>query len=97
MITKLTYTPAEFAELFGKERTWAYRQLYAGKVKAVTEFGRIQIPHSEAQRLLATSGRYEGNPIPRKTRTKKAKTKKARIPLSGRGWTEAIRQRRRPS
>lgn len=33
------YTPAEFAALFGKERTWAYRQLNAGKVQAITELG----------------------------------------------------------
>lgn len=29
---KIAYTLAEFAALFGMERTWAYRLLYAGKI-----------------------------------------------------------------
>jgi hypothetical protein len=57
---KLTYTPAEFAALFGKERTWAYRQLNAGKVHAITELGRTQIPKNEVERLLGEAGRYLG-------------------------------------
>ncbi len=57
---KLTFTPSEFAALFGKERTWAYRQLKAGKVQAITELGRTLIPKSEVDRLLKEAGRYLG-------------------------------------
>ena len=32
---KVALTPTEFAALFGKERTWAYRMMYAGKIVAV--------------------------------------------------------------
>lgn len=60
LMDKVTYTPAEFAEVFGKERTWAYRQLYAGKVKAITKLGRTMIPKSEVDRLLKEAGRYLG-------------------------------------
>lgn len=35
------YSPSEFAELFGKSQTWGYRQIYAGKVNAITEHGRV--------------------------------------------------------
>jgi hypothetical protein len=46
--------------LFGKERTWAYRQLYAGKIEAVTEFGRTLIPHSQVEKIVGKAGRYLG-------------------------------------
>jgi hypothetical protein len=54
------YSPAHFAARFGRSPVWAYRLLYAGKVKAITGFGRILIPHSELERLLATAAIYEG-------------------------------------
>lgn len=57
---KVTYTPTQFAEVFGKERSWAYRQLYAGKVHAITKLGRTLIPKSEVDRLLKEAGRYLG-------------------------------------
>jgi len=60
IMEKLTYTPPEFASLFGKERTWAYRQLKAGKVQAITELGRTLIPKAEVERLLKEAGRYLG-------------------------------------
>ena len=66
---RVTFSPGEFAALFGKFQTWGYRQLYSGKVTAINEFGRLQIPASEVERILATAERYEG--IPKKpTKTK---------------------------
>jgi hypothetical protein len=56
------YSPAQFAALFGKSAVWAYRLLYAGKVKAITGFGRILIPHDELLKLLSTAATYEGQP-----------------------------------
>lgn len=51
-------SPKEFAALFGKSQTWGYRQIYAGKVNAVTEVGRILIPISEIEKILGTASRY---------------------------------------
>ena len=51
-------SPKEFASIFGKSQTWGYRQIYAGKVNAVTEVGRILIPVSEIEKILGTATRY---------------------------------------
>ncbi|MEM7146339.1 MAG: hypothetical protein AAF591_14480 [Verrucomicrobiota bacterium] len=58
MANRITYSPAEFAALFNRERTWAYRQIYAQKVKTITEFGRIMIPAAEVERVLASAHEY---------------------------------------
>ena len=50
----------EFAKLFGKSQTWGYRQIYGGKVKAITEHGRILIPAAEVDAILKTAGVYDG-------------------------------------
>jgi hypothetical protein len=49
---KVVLSPPEFAALFGRHYTWAYRQIKAGRVKVVTETGRILIPRSEVDRIL---------------------------------------------
>jgi hypothetical protein len=51
MSEKKAYTPPEFARLFGRERTWTYRLLYAGKIKGIKDYGRLMIPASEAERI----------------------------------------------
>ena len=60
-LLRVAYSPGEFAALFGKSQTWGYRQIYSGKVKAITEYGRFQIPASEVERILATAERYQGH------------------------------------
>ncbi len=45
------YTPKEFASLYGRAQTWGYRMLYAGRVKAIKDLGRLLIPRSEVERL----------------------------------------------
>jgi hypothetical protein len=57
---RVAFSPGEFAALFGKEQTWGYRQIYAGKVKAISEHGRILIPASEVDRILDKAGTYDG-------------------------------------
>jgi hypothetical protein len=57
---RAAYSPAEFAALCGKSATWAYRRLYAGQLKAITSFGRLLIPRSELDALLATKESYTG-------------------------------------
>ena len=57
---RVAYSPAEFAAMFGKSQTWGYRQIYAGKVKTITQHGRILIPAAEVERILAEAGIYNG-------------------------------------
>jgi hypothetical protein len=63
-VPRIGYTPTEFAALFGRKVTWGYRLLYSGRVKAVTNLGRIMIPHSEAERIMSQPETY--NPKPAK-------------------------------
>lgn len=56
---RAAYSPAEFARSCGKHPSWAYRLLYAGKINAITNFGRILIPASELARILADAKPYE--------------------------------------
>jgi hypothetical protein len=72
MSEKRAYTPAEFAALFGREKTWAYRMLYSGKVNGITDYGRIMIAASEAERISSEGTRYLG----KKKAAKKAAAKK---------------------
>lgn len=68
---RVAFSPGEFAALFGKSQTWGYRQIYAGKVKTLTEYGRILIPAKEVERMLASAGIYNG--------MEKPKAQKARL------------------
>ena len=56
-------SPSEFSQLFGKQKVWGYRQIYKGRVKTITDFGRILIPRSEVERILATAAPYDGKGI----------------------------------
>jgi hypothetical protein len=57
---KVVLTPTELASLFGRHYTWAYRQIYAGKIKVISNLGRIMIPRSEVDRLLQQTEIYSG-------------------------------------
>ena len=46
------YTPAEFAALFGREKTWSYRQFYAGRLKMIEGYGGRLVPASEVERIM---------------------------------------------
>lgn len=54
------YSVAEFSALFGWDRSWGYRLLREGKIRAITGYGKTQIPHSEYERLLSELERYRG-------------------------------------
>ena len=62
-INRAAYSPAEFAATCGRHPSWAYRLLYGGKIRAITELGRLLIPASELQRILSLAQPY--NPKPR--------------------------------
>jgi len=95
MTDKATYTPAEFAALFGKERTWGYRQLYAGKVKAITKLGQTLIPQSEVDKLLNGAERYLGAPSHTKRVAKRKAKKKTPSSKGAKKWTAALKQRKK--
>ena len=56
---RAAYSPAEFAATCGRHPGWAYRLLYGGKIRAVTQLGRILIPATELQRVLSLAQRYD--------------------------------------
>jgi len=51
-LSRVGYSPEEFAGLFGKTRYWTYEQMKAGRVKSVTVGHSRIIPASEAARIL---------------------------------------------
>jgi hypothetical protein len=55
---RAAFSPSEFAAACGKHSSWAYRLLYAGKINAITDLGRILIPASELDRVLGTAKPY---------------------------------------
>jgi hypothetical protein len=54
-IPRVAITPAEFGARFGKSQTWAYRRIYAGKVKVIPGCRPQLIPISEVERFLGTA------------------------------------------
>lgn len=56
---RVAYSPAEFAATCGRHPSWAYRLLYGGKIRAITQLGRLLIPASELERVLSLAERYD--------------------------------------
>lgn len=90
-LQRVAYSPGEFAELFGKSQTWGYRQIYAGKVKAITEHGRILIPAAEVERILGKAAEYTGSEKPRAS-----KKHIDVIEERNRAWRDFVAKRRAP-
>lgn len=57
---KVSYTPAEFAACFKKEKTWTYRQLYAGKIEGIYDFGHLRIAASQLEKITSSSRQHKG-------------------------------------
>jgi hypothetical protein len=73
--SRAAFSPREFAATCGRHPSWAYRLLYGGKIRAITELGRILIPASELERVLTLAQSYDPKPKPqakRKLRQTKA-------------------------
>lgn len=68
---RVVLTPTEFAAIFGRHYTWAYRQIYAGNIKVISKMGRMMIPRSEIDRLLQGKDIYNGKNKPAKVRAPK--------------------------
>ena len=71
-IKRAAYSPTEFAASCGRHPSWAYRLLYGGKIKALTDLGRILIPASELERVLSGAAPYD--PKPRKHQLQSAES-----------------------
>lgn len=63
---RVAVSPREFAALFGRHQSWAYRLLYANKIKAVTTFGKLLIPVAEADKIVASATSYDPKKKPAK-------------------------------
>jgi hypothetical protein len=70
---RVAYSPAEWAAANGRHPTWAYRQIYAGKVNVIDQFGRLLIPASEVSRVLGQAKPYDPKPTTRKPKAAKRK------------------------
>ena len=60
---RAAFSAAEFAALFGKSPSWAYRQIYAGRIKPISDCGDLLIPRSEVDSFVARKAEY--NPVER--------------------------------
>ena len=49
---RVAYSFSEFADKVGKERTWVYRQVQKGRIRAITGFGAAMIPATEMDRIF---------------------------------------------
>jgi hypothetical protein len=58
---RAAFSAAEFAALCGRSPTWAYRQIYAARIKPICDCGRLLIPRSEVDSFLARKVEY--NPV----------------------------------
>lgn len=58
---RAAFSPAEFAALCGRSPTWAHRQIYAARLRPITDCGRLLIPRSEVDAFLARKVEY--NPV----------------------------------
>jgi hypothetical protein len=55
---RAAFSAAEFAALCGRSPTWAYRQIYAGRIKPICDCGRLFIPRPEIDSFLARKAEY---------------------------------------
>ena len=60
---RVAYSPAEFAGLCGRSPTWGYRQIYSGKLKPISDCGRLLIPRSEVDGFLSRKAEYNPTSI----------------------------------
>ena len=60
---RVAFTPGEFAALCGRSSTWGYRQIYAARIKPISDCGRLLIPREELDSFLARKAEY--NPVTR--------------------------------
>jgi hypothetical protein len=55
---RLALSPREFAAAVGRSPTFAYRAIYRGWIKPISDGVRLMIPHTEVQRFLNRAAEY---------------------------------------
>jgi len=55
---RLALSPREFAAAVGRSPTFAYRAIYRGWIKPISDGVRMMIPHTEVQRFLDRAAEY---------------------------------------
>jgi hypothetical protein len=55
-VERVAYSFEEFASKVGKHRAWVYRQVKAGRIRAITGYGSALIPASEIERIFNIGG-----------------------------------------
>jgi hypothetical protein len=55
---RLALSPREFGAALGKSATFAYRQIYAGRIRPISDCGRMMIARSEVDRFLSRAAEY---------------------------------------
>ena len=51
---RVAYSFKEFAGMVGKEKTWVYRQVKEGRIRAVYGLGIAMVPAEEIERVFST-------------------------------------------
>jgi hypothetical protein len=51
-LERIAYSFEETAQQIGRHRCWVYRQVKAGRIRAITGFGVAMIPASEIKRIM---------------------------------------------
>jgi len=59
---RLALSPREFAAALGKSATFAYRQIYARRIRPISDCGRMMISRSEIDHFLARASEYNPKP-----------------------------------
>lgn len=49
---RTAFSLTEFAAMFGRHRSWAYRQARSGRIKTIVGFGNELVPSTEIDRIL---------------------------------------------
>jgi hypothetical protein len=56
---RLAFSPREAGAAIGKSATYIYRQFYAGRLKPISDCGRLMISRDELQRFLSRGCEYD--------------------------------------
>ena len=62
VLHQFALSPTETAVAFNRSPTWAYRKIYDGTFKVITEGGRLLIPRAEIERFIAKAAKYDPQP-----------------------------------
>jgi hypothetical protein len=62
---RLAFSPREAGAIIGKSATYIYRQFYAGRLKPISDSGRLMISRGELDRFLNRGAEYDPKPKPK--------------------------------